>query len=241
MEQVITDTINIRDVANLYECIPDIHFWIKDTNGKFLAANIAFVGHLGLKSWADLKNKTDFDVSQYNLAKEYVKDDQLVLKNARPIKNKMELVADNDGKLRWFATSKVRLFNKQGRIWGTMGYTRKIDQDAKHYLPSKGLTLCANYINEHYDNNISINDLAKQAQLSLVQFERNFKKVFHTTPLKYINGIRIKAACKLLLHTDLGIKAVSQQTGFKDQSYFTKQFFKVLGILPRDYRNKNRG
>jgi transcriptional regulator GlxA family with amidase domain len=74
--------------------------------------------------------------------------------------------------------------------------------------------------------------------MSVVQFERRFKRLFRETPLKYVNRIRIRAACQLLLHTALSISDVARRSGFSDPSYFTKRFQAHLRIRPLEYRRK---
>jgi PAS domain S-box-containing protein len=228
--------VKIRDLGNLIGNIPDILFWIKDLDGKFTAANDAFIRHLGHNSFDEIEGKTDFDLQPYHLSKEYVNNDQWVAETDSPIENKMELVKESDGTINWFTTTKVPLHNDEGIVWGTMGFTRKMKRTESQFIPVRGMTEIASYINDKYAESITVDRLAEMAQLSVVQFERNFKKVFHSTPVKYINMIRIKAACKLLAETSLDMKTIASQTGFNDQSYFTKQFFKALGILPKDYR-----
>jgi transcriptional regulator GlxA family with amidase domain len=84
----------------------------------------------------------------------------------------------------------------------------------------------------------SVAELAVKVSLSVSQFERQFKKKFQTTPLKYIARIRIEAACRLLVSTDQSLSAIALQTGFYDQSHFTNQFVRLKGMTPSLYRKE---
>jgi transcriptional regulator GlxA family with amidase domain len=74
--------------------------------------------------------------------------------------------------------------------------------------------------------------------LSVSQFNRQFKKKFHTTPRSYLTNVRMNAACHLLVSTDLPISEIALQTGFYDQSHLSNQFTRHRGMSPSHYRSK---
>ncbi|MDB5106175.1 MAG: transcriptional regulator, AraC family [Fibrobacteres bacterium] len=227
-----------NDLARLFDHLPGIQFWIKDKEGRFVDANAAFLDHFGFTSLSQLAGRTDFDVSPPHLAQEYVQDDKSVLTSGKALANKMELVREKHGALHWYATTKVPLRDAERHIWGTAGTTRSLSQIDEGQARIRGLADVVQHIQENLGGDLSVTDLAEQAGLSVVQFERRFKSLFRETPLKFINRQRIRAACGLLLHTDLNVAEVSRRAGFSDQSYFTKRFFAHLRIRPLDYRRK---
>jgi transcriptional regulator GlxA family with amidase domain len=89
---------------------------------------------------------------------------------------------------------------------------------------------------DEYVNPLSTAYLANKAELSLSQFNRQFKKRFHTTPRAYVVNVRLNAACHLLVATDLSMSNIAHRTGFYDQSHFTNQFVKAHGVPPSKYR-----
>jgi PAS domain S-box-containing protein len=228
----------LLDLARMFDHLPGIQFWIKDRQGRFLAANPAFLEHFGFKTFAQLEGRTDFDVSPPYLAKEYVEDDKSVLATGKPVANKMELVREKQGSLHWYATTKIPLRDGRKETWGTAGVTRALNKTEEGYPRIRGLGDVIHYIQENLAKNLTVKDLAAQAGLSVVQFERRFKSLFRETPVKFINRQRIRTACSLLLHTDLSVAEVASRSGFSDQSYFTKRFAAHLRIRPLDYRRK---
>lgn len=222
----------------LFARMPGIHFWIKDAEGRFLAANPGFLDHFGLTAFSELKGKTDFDVSPYHLAREYVQDDQSVMESGRIQENKMELVRERDESLHWYATTKIPLRNAKDAPWGTAGFTRRLNPQEAGYSRIQGMDDVVRHIQENHGKTLAIGTLAGLVGLSVVQFERKFKALFRETPLKYINRVRIRVACQLLLHTEFSIAEISSRTGFFDQSYFTKRFRAHLRIRPLEYRRK---
>lgn len=96
------------------------------------------------------------------------------------------------------------------------------------------------YIKNHYNQNISIDDICKYSFLSKQQLIRKFKKYLHTTPTAYIIDYRLCMA-KSMLMTDssLSIKEIAYEVGFFDQHYFCRIFKKKTGLSPSEYKLKN--
>lgn len=92
------------------------------------------------------------------------------------------------------------------------------------------------YIQEHYMEKITVGMLAEICALSEEQFRRVFKHVTGTPPLEYLNQYRIRAACKLLLSTEMPVGEVAELTGFVTASTFNRQFAAVKGISPLKWR-----
>jgi PAS domain S-box-containing protein len=232
------DLGNLRDLAQLFENLPDVQFWIKDRNGRFLAANKAFLNHFGMTSFSEMEGKTDLDISPSHLARDYIQDDTAVLLANMFMPEKMELVQEKDQSLNWYATTKTPLRNGNGLVIGTAGMTRRVLRVHEAKNPSHGMDQAIEQIHRKYSEHLTISGLAKTAGLSIVHFERKFRQLLRETPLKYLNRIRMRSACGLLLHTDLSVGQIAAQCGYSDQSYFTKRFFTHLRIRPLDYRKK---
>jgi AraC-like DNA-binding protein len=234
----MADLGSMTHLARLFEFVPDIHFWVKDRQGRFQEANQAFIAHFGFQSLRDLQGKTDFDVSPFHLATEYVADDKDLIASGLLQADKLELVRENDNSLHWYSTTKIALRDNHSQVWGTAGITRRISPVEKGQTAIREMSKVIEYMHHHYSESLTVGQLAEMVQLSVVHFERKFRKLFHDTPLKYLNGIRFRAACQLLLHSELSIAEVARRTGFTDASYFTKRFSAHLSILPKDYRRK---
>ena len=86
--------------------------------------------------------------------------------------------------------------------------------------------------------NLNLNSLCEQFHLSKYYFSRKFKKVFGTTPMKYVLGHRIEKAKNLLKYTDMKIGLIALETGFQSPSNFSTVFRREVGLSPLDYRLK---
>lgn len=92
-------------------------------------------------------------------------------------------------------------------------------------------------IMERFAEPLTMGELAAKVNLSVSQFERQFKRRFRSTPLRYILEVRINAACRLLVESDLSISEIGRRTGFYDPSHFSHAFVKHKGLTPRAFRN----
>ncbi len=92
------------------------------------------------------------------------------------------------------------------------------------------------FIHNEYENKLTLEDLARVAQMSPKYFCAFFKEMTRQTPFEYINSYRTDAASKLLLATDKSITDIAFSCGFNDLSYFIKTFKYYKGITPKAYR-----
>lgn len=92
------------------------------------------------------------------------------------------------------------------------------------------------YMQEHFSENINIQDLLDLTYCSESVFLRNFKKLTGTTPLKFLISFRLQKASQMLLATEHKSSAIAEFCGFSDNSYFTKIFRQNMGMTPLQYK-----
>lgn len=90
------------------------------------------------------------------------------------------------------------------------------------------------YIEEHYTENISLEQLAQLANLSQFHLLRVFRNTVGLPPHTYLTYVRIKYAKQLLIHHH-SLTDVALSIGFADQSHFTKHFKRIVGVPPGVY------
>ena len=90
-------------------------------------------------------------------------------------------------------------------------------------------------IREYYNRDFSLEDLAREANLSPYHFIRGFKNQTGKTPYDYLINIRIEKA-KELMHLNLNITDICLLCGFNNHSHFTTVFKKKVGVTPSEYR-----
>lgn len=92
------------------------------------------------------------------------------------------------------------------------------------------------YINEHFMEEITLHSMAKRVSVSDSYFSKKFRFITGFGYKEYLNTVRIRHACELLLSTDLSITEISEACGYMDSNYFGDAFKKVKNISPREYR-----
>jgi AraC-like DNA-binding protein len=96
------------------------------------------------------------------------------------------------------------------------------------------------YIDEHYAEAITAEDLASMSHCSKGHLFRAFKKSFRISPLAYQQDLRFEAAQRLLRFTSLRCYEIAQRVGYANIYYFHRQFRKRMGLTPRQYRQSTR-
>lgn len=92
------------------------------------------------------------------------------------------------------------------------------------------------YIDKHYMQPVTLEELARLTGMSPRYFCRFFNTFIHRTPIDYLNYYRIEVACSLLASTQLSVTETAYRCGFNDSSYFVKIFKKYKGVTPLQYR-----
>lgn len=94
------------------------------------------------------------------------------------------------------------------------------------------------YMESHYNEALTLDQLAKRAGMSKNQFLRKFRLEFDTSPIQYLLELRMKRACILLEESDLTIDQIAVSTGFYDSNYFIKLYRKRFNDSPGKNRKK---
>ncbi|OPH59970.1 hypothetical protein BC351_18785 [Paenibacillus ferrarius] len=97
------------------------------------------------------------------------------------------------------------------------------------------------YISDHYADQMTVSQLASDANVFQWQYTRIFKELTGQFPLEFINKLRIDHAKQLLLKTEDRIHEIAQHVGFNNEFYFNRRFKKMEGIAPGRYRHHHRG
>ena len=222
----------------LFDHLPDVYFFVKDREGRFVRCNPAFATLLHAQHSTEVIGLRDLDFFPRSLADNYMRDDDAVMSSAAAIVDKAELVRTPQGGIDWYNTTKLPLLDASGGVIGIAGVTRDITKMKSTNERFLYWAPVLEAIIENYAEPLSTASLAEKVSLSVSQFDRRFKKRFLTTPRKYVMNVRINAACQLLASTELPIATIALQTGFYDQSHFTNYFSRAKGISPAQYRRK---
>ena len=103
-------------------------------------------------------------------------------------------------------------------------------------LASKPLKRVVDYINEHLQDELSLLELSRIADLSPHRFATAFKASLGIPPHRYVIERRIDFARNLLRRSDKAISEIAYAVGFSSQSHLTANFRQTMGVTPRKFR-----
>ena len=112
---------------------------------------------------------------------------------------------------------------------GTSGGTEELIEHAAEYLRG------------HLDEAISLSELADMARLSSSHFAALFRRQIGYPVLQYQTLLRMSRSRELLDTTSESVSSIAATVGYMDPFYFSRQFKRVHGVTPREYRSGHRG
>jgi len=111
----------------LIDNLPDL-IYVKDTDGRFLLANVAVSRIMGAKAPCDLLGKNDFDFHPKELAARYHEDEQKVIRSGTPLLSRQEECRDPAGNLMHLSTTKIPIRDATGTVTALVGIGRDVTQ-----------------------------------------------------------------------------------------------------------------
>ena len=96
------------------------------------------------------------------------------------------------------------------------------------------------YIEQNFQNNISIEEIAKVCGINRSYFGKIFRKSIGKSPQEFLLDYRMIKATELLSLTSLSISEISQAVGYDNPLHFSRAFKNVYGISPRTWRKENK-
>ena len=100
------------------------------------------------------------------------------------------------------------------------------------------IQIAVKYINNNFERNISLGNIARFVFLSASYFTRAFKEEMGLSPIKYLLNVRIERSKELLAETDIKVSDIALNVGFSNQQRFNEIFKKYVRITPLQYRKQ---
>lgn len=224
----------------LYDLMPDVSFFMKDTEGRFVALSRLGCEFCGVKSEEEAFGCTDLSFFPEGRASEYMADDRVVITTGQPIVNRIEPAPEMEGSPRLVVTNKIPVRDREGRIIGVAGFSRRVEHLRCAATVIRKLAAAVDQIHQRYAEAFDTAELAKQAGLSTSQFERLFRKALGSSPRQYLQRVRIERACRFLVETEDTVAAIAQRCGYYDHAHFTKAFVALKGLTPTAFRKERQ-
>jgi PAS domain S-box-containing protein len=224
----------------LFDLQPDVSFFLKNHEGRFVALNRRGREYCGVASEDEAIGKTDFDFFPNDRAQAYFDDDQVVMTTGQPVVNRIEASPEAIGSPRLVITNKIPVRNEDGEVVGVAGFSRQVEGVYENYGWISRFAKVVDYLHENFGEAVRTVDLARQAGLSESQFNRRFRQTFGVSARQYLLRIRVEAAAKQLLKTDESVSVIAIECGFYDHAHLTRSFQRLMRSSPTEYRRQSK-
>lgn len=220
----------------LFDALPDVVFFIKDHHGRYVRVNQTLANRCAGGDKRKLIGKRTGEVFAPTLATCYARQDETVLKTGRSVDHQLELHIYPGGIAGWCLTTKHALRTRDGQIHGVAGISRDLNAPNDRANGFAELAAALEQMRTHYAQSLRIDDLAKQSGLSVYQFEQRVHRLFQMRPIQLLHKLRLDEGIRLLRETKLSLADIAIETGWCDQSAFTRHFSRYTGMSPGRYR-----
>lgn len=224
----------------LFDALPDVVFFIKDAAGRYARVNQTLAERCAGGDKARLIGKRPEEVFPAALAASYARQDEAVLKTGKPVEHQLELHIYPGHKAGWCLTTKHALRDAKGLIVGVAGISRDLNAPSDKAGGFAELASALKHMQQHFAESLRIEDIAKKAGLSVYQFEQRVQRLFQMSPLQLLHKLRLDEATRLLRETERTLADIAIETGWCDQSAFTRHFSRYAGMAPGKYRGLNQ-
>lgn len=109
-----------------------------------------------------------------------------------------------------------------------------------HTFDENAISPYVSFINKNFATITSLEDIASHFYISKHHLCRIFKSTMKITVIDYLNQIRIKNACQMLVFTKKNIGSIAEACGYHTTAYFSRVFKEITGTSPKEYRKENQ-
>jgi len=224
----------------LFDCLPDLVFFVKNGRGEYVVVNQTLVERCGRREKRELLGRRADEVFPAPFGASYRAQDERVLRSGDAIFNQLELHFYATGGRGWCLTDKLPLRGRNGGVIGLVGVSKDLSPANERSEDYSRVARAVQKIQAHYDEPLRVKELAADAGLSEYQFEQRIRKIFQITAGQLIQKTRMEVAVRRLRDTDGAIAGIALDCGYSDQSAFTRQFRRTIGLSPSEYRRSVR-
>jgi len=226
-------------VAALFDGLPDVLFYIKDRDGRYLWANRTLIVRAGLEDLEALEGKTADQLFPVAGPSTLAQDIE-VIRTGHPIHEMLRLYRTYGGERYWCLSSKFPLLDASGQIVGLAGLSRDLPRANERHHGYRRLLTFLKYIDERLGEPVRIAEAAEHSSLSMDTLGRLVFDVFNVTPKQLVMKKRIDKACQLLEETSTSITDIAAACGYADHSAFSRQFRTATLVTPAQYRASHK-
>ncbi|HCN29239.1 MAG TPA: AraC family transcriptional regulator [Verrucomicrobiales bacterium] len=233
----MNDPFAAHEVAEaLFDELPDVVFFIKDTSGRYARVNQTLADRCAGGDKKRLLGKRPAEVFPAALAAGYSRQDEQVLRTGRTVRDQLEMHIYPRSVAGWCLTTKHALRDARGHVIGVAGISRDLNAPGDKAPGFAELSAALRRMRRDFATSLRIEEIAREAGMSMHQFEQKIRRLFQMSPLQLLHKMRLDEAMRLLRETDKSLGEIALETGWCDQSAFTRHFSRHTGMSPGRFR-----
>jgi AraC-like DNA-binding protein len=225
----------------LFDALPDVVYFIKDVLGRYVVVNQTLADRCAGGAKGKLLGRTPAEVFPGGLAVSYMRQDERVIRTGRKIERQLELHLYPGGKSGWCLTTKLPVRGSKGAVVGLVGISRDLNAPGERAPGYAELAAALRLMERRFAESLRIDEVATEVGLSVPQLEQKMRRLLQMSPLQMLHKLRLDEATRLLRETTLSLSDIAAETGWCDQSAFTRHFTRYAGISPGKFRSMNKG
>jgi AraC-like DNA-binding protein len=238
--QQFFDQVDADQLLPLLDRLPDVSFFLKNRSGQFIALNRQGCEYCGVATEAEAIGKTDFDFFPADRAQAYQDDDRAVMNSGEAVVNRLEALPEATRSPRLVVTDKIPIQDVHGTVVGVAGFSRRLDELGDRSGEVSRFAKVVERMHRDFDTSLRTANLAREAGLSVSQFNRRFRQAFGVSARQYLLRVRVEAAAEMLLESNATVSAIALDCGFYDHAHLTRCFQRFMRCAPTAYRRKRR-
>lgn len=223
----------------LFDRLPDVMFYVKDTLGRYVVVNQTLVHYSGKRNKHDVIGLTADELFPIT-SSSIVAQDLSVIHTRKEIIDALRLFRSADGQRQWCLSSKFGILDSHEQATGLVGISRLLARPDEKHLGYKRLMEFSRLVKENLGQPQLITEIAREVDLSMDTLQRLTREVFQLSPKQILMKARIEKACDMLEHSEISITGVATECGYSDHSAFSRQFKATLHCTPQQYRSTTR-
>jgi AraC-like DNA-binding protein len=221
----------------VFDDFHDTVFFIKDAQGHYLVVNETLVTRCGKKNKTQLLGSTSEQVLRPPFGSSFTRQDRQVAESGTPLIGQLELHVFPAGNVGWCITNKYPLMDVRQKTIGIVGVSRDLSLPDLSGEDYESISKAIEYVKRDLSTVIRVSELVELTNLSRFQLDRRMHIVIGLKTNQWILKTRIDLARELLKSSSSSIIEIAHSVGYSDQSAFSRQFRRITGLTPNEYRN----
>jgi len=227
--------LGAAQTALLFDDSPGFLFVVKDAQGRYVSFNASLSRRVGTESARSLEGRLATEIWPAELAQRFEVQDDWVRQHQTPLLHQLDPILLPDRSPGWCITHKFPLHARDDQLVGILCLSRDVPGLVRRDSEQR-LTLAVDQMTKHCEARLQVAELAELAGLNPARFAVLIRRIYGLSPLSFVLRSRIRQACLRLRGGNESLLEVALAAGFYDQAQFSRQFKRVMGMVPSSYR-----